>query len=738
MSSTSTYSVHSPSKPLRKTLRRSTGLLNLDEAAGYDEPSSLKRPLPFGAVTRGVPKRLDPNTSDPTPFIPPLWSVKRKDSFDQLVCSSTPEPCNGQQQQFTSKSPSPSPIPGSKSHNNNGGYHTRPKPKLNASLTSEFSGEYRTPDNYRSVKPLQTAFMSTGLLSKRNRMNSDHGIHRAPPDTPCKRPGTPTTTRQGTYRRSRLGLHDSLLRFSIDFGNSSTPAAAAEHGQNYTPQTPTKESAGLFSVSLPDQPFTSSFTHQQQQQQQQHDPSNFPPLFALSSTTLPMTIPPAAPSTSSSELSSSPRTPDLSQHDHGRLAYSEESGDDHLLLRRTSTTSISDEPPKTPAKPPSFEPVVDKRNFDVALSERFDHVGLVGTGEFSLVYAVSERGSLNDNRYAVKRTKTPFLGPKARIRRLEEVEILRALTGPNSDNDGDDGKDYIVNLLDAWEINGHLYIMTEFCENGNLDTFLSERGNVSRLDEWRVWKILVEIALGLRYIHKYNFLHLDIKPANIFITFEGTLKIGDFGMATTYPAASGIEREGDREYIAPEVLSCQRYDKPADIFSLGIMMLEIAANIVLPDNGVHWQKLRSGDLTEAGRLSSGDLSGCDVDDCLTSPIVPPETTTLEQSTEGILMSHVPAWAPRFMIDNSGALDRIVKWMLFPDPKNRPTPDQILHTEEAQWVETHRKAGAVIYEGDYGPEPNTMGVDEGRASEMMLQDEIQTRDDDEEMVNWRRT
>jgi mitosis inhibitor protein kinase SWE1 len=238
---------------------------------------------------------------------------------------------------------------------------------------------------------------------------------------------------------------------------------------------------------------------------------------------------------------------------------------------------------------------------------------------------------------------------------------------------------------------------------------------------------LVEIALGIRYIHAQGFLHLDIKPANIFISFEGCLKIGDFGMATTYPAAPGIEREGDREYIAPEVLSRQRYDKPADIFSLGIMMLEIAANIVLPDNGVHWQKLRSGDLSDAGRLSSSDLSGVNGDDDdellgmdqeMRSPTVPPAAISYSTSVGS---RAVPPWAAKFMVDNSGALDRMVERMLSPDPTKRPTAAQVLETEECQWVETHRKAGAVIYEGDYGPEPDPIGVNEGLANDMLRDD-----------------
>lgn len=173
------------------------------------------------------------------------------------------------------------------------------------------------------------------------------------------------------------------------------------------------------------------------------------------------------------------------------------------------------------------------------------------------------------------------------------------------------------------------------------------------------------------------------------------------------------------------------YDKPADIFSLGLIMLEIAANIILPDNGIHWQKLRSGDLSDAGRLSSGNL--CNEDDDhddgtagFASPELPPTTF------HGVRrFSQAPVWVPKFMIEDTGALDRIVKWMLCPEPHDRPTAEQILAAEETRWVDDHRKAGAVVYEGDYGPSPTENGGSvEGQPDAMVM-------DEDYSNFNWRR-
>src|SRR5947207_6772291 len=73
-------------------------------------------------------------------------------------------------------------------------------------------------------------------------------------------------------------------------------------------------------------------------------------------------------------------------------------------------------------------------------------------------------------------------------------------------------------------------------------------------------------------------------------------------MATRWPAAAGIDGEGDREYIGPEILM-GHYDKPADIFALGLIMFETAGNVELPDNGLSWQKLRNGDMSDVPSLT---------------------------------------------------------------------------------------------------------------------------------------
>lgn len=81
----------------------------------------------------------------------------------------------------------------------------------------------------------------------------------------------------------------------------------------------------------------------------------------------------------------------------------------------------------------------------------------------------------------------------------------------------------------------------------------------------------------------------------MFVTVEDVCKLGDFGLMFDETRDEvGSAREGDCKYLATEVLNDERPTKAADIFSLGITLLELATDLDLPQNGAWWQQLRSG------------------------------------------------------------------------------------------------------------------------------------------------
>jgi mitosis inhibitor protein kinase SWE1 len=138
---------------------------------------------------------------------------------------------------------------------------------------------------------------------------------------------------------------------------------------------------------------------------------------------------------------------------------------------------------------------------DEALTSRFEKVELIGTGEFSQVYKVTQ-STIHTNAhlffrashtpptpiagriFAVKKARQPFQGIRDRNRKLQEVNVLRALRN----------SDHVVQFVDSWDEKDHLYIQTEYCEEGSLDIFLSQVGRKGRLDDFRIWKILIELS----------------------------------------------------------------------------------------------------------------------------------------------------------------------------------------------------------------------------------------------------
>jgi serine/threonine protein kinase len=120
----------------------------------------------------------------------------------------------------------------------------------------------------------------------------------------------------------------------------------------------------------------------------------------------------------------------------------------------------------------------------------------------------------------------------------------------------------------------YLYIVMEHCSGGTLRNWL--HGNKMRYSRKRTINLFCQICSGLAYIHNQGIIHRDLKPENIFLTKRRFIKIGDFGLAIAEdPTDLLTEEVGTREYMAPEIKNQQGYNHKADIFSLGLIFLEL-------------------------------------------------------------------------------------------------------------------------------------------------------------------
>lgn len=88
---------------------------------------------------------------------------------------------------------------------------------------------------------------------------------------------------------------------------------------------------------------------------------------------------------------------------------------------------------------------------------------------------------------------------------------------------------YVVNLRFSFQSESKAYLVTDYCSGGDLSRWIKKKG---KFDEDVVRFYAAEIVLALQYLHeKLNIIHRDIKPENILITYDGHIKITDFGLS---------------------------------------------------------------------------------------------------------------------------------------------------------------------------------------------------------------
>ncbi|KAG0201349.1 hypothetical protein BGX28_005799 [Mortierella sp. GBA30] len=307
---------------------------------------------------------------------------------------------------------------------------------------------------------------------------------------------------------------------------------------------------------------------------------------------------------------------------------------------------------------------------------------VLGLGQFSDVLKVQSKTSKEF--FAVKRLLKTVQGAMERKRYLNEVRNMwRVEKSPN-----------VLQLLEAWEQKGKIYMRLELCKLGSLKSALIAQKKYGGFDENRIWKCLTDLASGMRAIHDSNIIHLDIKPENVFITAAGALKIGDFGHSITVPIEVNDITEGDKYYMAQELL-CGECGKYSDIFSLGMTVYEMVMNKSgnLPGEGPEWHRLRDGDIDMS---SVKDKAACSEttstgpspssSQILTTEATAPAAGSLLDLGSSDLTLVKPSNNRRVFSDD---MIQLMKSMMCPGTENRPTAVMILNTPTIQRILARR-------------------------------------------------
>ena len=141
----------------------------------------------------------------------------------------------------------------------------------------------------------------------------------------------------------------------------------------------------------------------------------------------------------------------------------------------------------------------------------------------------------------------------------------------------------VLGYLGAYIFDRKLWLVTELCEGGSVLDVMRQRN--APLDERQVTAVAASSIVALSYLHSQRITHRDVKAANLLLTASGQLKLADFGVSVelTNALATRSTAIGTPHWMAPEVVQEGQYDEKADLWSLGITIIEVAQ--MLPP---HW------------------------------------------------------------------------------------------------------------------------------------------------------
>eukprot|EP00069_Balaena_mysticetus_P001425 bmy_15279T0 len=195
--------------------------------------------------------------------------------------------------------------------------------------------------------------------------------------------------------------------------------------------------------------------------------------------------------------------------------------------------------------------------------EKYVRVQKIGEGSFGKAILVK---SMEDGRqYVIKEINISSMSSKEREESRREVAVLANMKHPN-----------IVQYRESFEENGSLYIVMDYCEGGDLFKRINaQKGILFQEDQILDW--FVQICLALKHVHDRKILHRDIKSQNIFLTKDGTIQLGDFGIARVLNSTVELVRTciGTPYYLSPEICENKPYNNKSDIWALGCVLYEM-------------------------------------------------------------------------------------------------------------------------------------------------------------------
>ncbi|XP_075943416.1 serine/threonine-protein kinase Nek1 isoform X2 [Anarhichas minor] len=195
--------------------------------------------------------------------------------------------------------------------------------------------------------------------------------------------------------------------------------------------------------------------------------------------------------------------------------------------------------------------------------DKYEKVKKIGEGSFGK--AILVRSKQDGHQYVIKEIGISAMSSKETQESRKEVAVLANMSHPN-----------IVQYKESFEEGGCLYIVMDYCEGGDLFKKINSQKGVLFSEE-QIMDWFVQICLALKHVHDRKILHRDIKSQNIFLTKNGTVQLGDFGIARVLNSTVELARTciGTPYYLSPEICENKPYNNKSDIWALGCVLYEM-------------------------------------------------------------------------------------------------------------------------------------------------------------------
>lgn len=197
------------------------------------------------------------------------------------------------------------------------------------------------------------------------------------------------------------------------------------------------------------------------------------------------------------------------------------------------------------------------------LNERYKIKYVIGGGGMANVYAADDL--ILNRRVAIKILKLEYANDLEFIERFDrEAQAATSLNHPN-----------IVNVYDVGEEENIMYIVMELVQGMTLKEYIQTKHPPDIKD---VVRIMIELTEAINHAHEHDLIHRDIKPQNILLDQNGTVKVTDFGIAIALSATALTQTNsilGSVHYLSPEQARGGIATKQSDIYALGIVFYEL-------------------------------------------------------------------------------------------------------------------------------------------------------------------